>query len=87
VLRTPLKIAPGSTLKVVAHYDNSARNRANPDPDAEVIWGPQAANEMFDPFVELTFDRRSGLSGCENQPAPIRSEGGGGGFLTPCPPP
>lgn len=84
VLRTPLKIPQGSTIRVVAHYDNSALNRANPDPAAEVIWGPQANNEMFDPFVELTFDRRSGISACENQPATIRSDSGGPGFLTPC---
>lgn len=56
-LMTPLKIAAGSTIRAVAHYDNSSRNPENPDPNQEVIWGPQAYNEMFDPFVEFAFDR------------------------------
>jgi len=57
-LATPLKISPGSTIKAIAHYDNSAANPDNPDPNQEVIWGPQATNEMFDPFLELVYDRR-----------------------------
>jgi hypothetical protein len=58
-LATPLKIAAGSTLRAVAHYDNSAANTENPDPNQEVTWGPLAENEMFDPFVEFAYDRAS----------------------------
>jgi hypothetical protein len=56
-LATPLKIPAGSTITATAHYDNSSRNRDNPDPTQEVTWGPQAMNEMFDPFVEYALDR------------------------------
>jgi len=57
-LAAPVKIAAGSTIRAVAHYDNSAGNKANPDPTRPVTWGPQATNEMFDPFVEISYDRR-----------------------------
>jgi len=62
-LKTPLKVKAGSTIKAVAHYDNSSANRFNPDPGQEVIWGQQADNEMFNPFVELVYDDRL-LSDC-----------------------
>ena len=37
----------GSQLEVVFHYDNSAANRYNPDPAAEVGWGDQTWEEMM----------------------------------------
>jgi hypothetical protein len=83
-LARPLKIAAGSTLKVVAHYDNSALNDDNPDPREEVIWGPQGNNEMFDPFVELSLDRRPLRPACDAEPR-LRDGDTGPGFLTPCP--
>ena len=57
-LATPLRIPAGSTLKAIAHYDNSSMNPENPDPNQEVTWGPQSTNEMFDPFVEIAYERR-----------------------------
>jgi mono/diheme cytochrome c family protein len=57
-LTTPLKIRAGSTIKAIAHYDNSSANRYNPDPNQEVVWGPQTTNEMFNPFLELVYDKR-----------------------------
>jgi hypothetical protein len=85
-LATPLKIPAGATLKAVARYDNSARNPDNPDPAQEVAWGPQATNEMFDPFVELVYDRKS-LRGsdCDGGLVSRRDGDAGPGFLTPCP--
>jgi hypothetical protein len=56
-LEKPLKIPARSTIKAVAHYDNSAKNRHNPAPEQEVIWGPQAINEMFIPFLEMSVDK------------------------------
>ena len=53
-LATPLEIRAGSTIKAVAHYDNSAQNRLNPAPDQEVVWGPQTWNEMFHAFIEAS---------------------------------
>ena len=56
-LARPMRIPAGRTIRAVARYDNSSRNPENPDPTQEVIWGPQAHNEMFDPFIEFAFDR------------------------------
>ena len=49
----------GTIIHVTAFYDNTKANRNNPDPDQEVVWGPQATNEMFDPFLEFVYDRRT----------------------------
>src|SRR5437667_5770486 len=46
-LAEPKFIPKGSTLMVIAHYDNSAANRYNPDPSAEVRWGDQTWEEML----------------------------------------
>ncbi len=56
-LAKPIKIPARSTVAAVAHYDNSASNRNNPNPNQEVIWGPQADNEMFLPFLEVSIDK------------------------------
>ena len=53
----PMPIPAGSTIKVVAHYDNSLGNRYNPAPDKEVYWGQQSWDEMFQPFMEYSIDK------------------------------
>src|SRR5437899_12398006 len=55
-LEKPLKIPARSTIKAVAHYDNSAKNPHNQAPDEEVISGPQAINDMFIQFLEVPVD-------------------------------
>jgi mono/diheme cytochrome c family protein len=52
VFAEPLKLPKGTKLRAVAHYDNSAKNKANPDPKADVWWGDQTWEEMmFTSFV------------------------------------
>jgi hypothetical protein len=46
-LAEPKFMPKGSTLMVVAHYDNSTANRFNPDPTATVRWGDQTWEEML----------------------------------------
>ena len=46
-LAEPKLMPAGSTLKVVAHFDNSKNNRFNPDPTATVKWGDQTWEEML----------------------------------------
>jgi hypothetical protein len=46
-LAEPKFMPKGSTLKVIAHYDNSRANRYNPDPSQEVRWGDQTWEEML----------------------------------------
>jgi hypothetical protein len=53
----PMKIPARSTIRAIAHYDNSVKNPRNPAPDQEVKWGPQSINEMFLPFLEVSVDK------------------------------
>jgi hypothetical protein len=46
-LAEPKFVPKGSTLTVVAHYDNSKGNRFNPDPTQTVRWGDQTWEEML----------------------------------------
>ena len=48
----PLNLARGDTIDFIAWYDNSDKNPANPDPSAEVRWGPQTFNEMHLGYIE-----------------------------------
>jgi hypothetical protein len=41
---------------VTAVWDNSAANRHNPDPNAEVKWGDQSWEEMLLAMVTLSID-------------------------------
>jgi hypothetical protein len=52
VFAEPLKLPKGTKIRAVAHYDNSAANKSNPDPTTEVRWGDQTWEEMmFTAFV------------------------------------
>jgi hypothetical protein len=46
-LAEPKFMPKGTTLMVIAHYDNSTGNRFNPDPTATVRWGDQTWEEML----------------------------------------
>ncbi|MBI3697490.1 MAG: thiol-disulfide isomerase [Acidobacteria bacterium] len=46
-LAEPLVLPQGSRLDCVAHFDNSANNKYNPDPNKEVRWGDQTWEEMM----------------------------------------
>ena len=46
-LDTPKPLPRGTKLEVTGTWDNSANNRFNPDPTAEVRWGDQSWEEML----------------------------------------
>jgi hypothetical protein len=39
---------------VTAHFDNSAKNRHNPDPTKAVRWGDPSYDEMMIGWIEYT---------------------------------
>ena len=45
----------------IAHYDNSANNKYNPDPTKTVLWGDQNWDEMQSGFLGLVFDVNTDL--------------------------
>jgi len=55
-LAKPLALPKGSKLHVIAHYDNSAANRHNPDAAATVRWGDQTWEEMMIGFFTYTVE-------------------------------
>ena len=46
MFKEPLQVPKGSRIVSSAWYDNSAANRVNPDPTADVRWGEQTWEEM-----------------------------------------
>jgi hypothetical protein len=56
-LAQPILLPKGSKLHVAAHFDNSAANKANPDPAATVRWGDQTWEEMMIGFFTYTVER------------------------------
>jgi hypothetical protein len=52
-----VKLPAGSMLRVVAHYDNSAKNKFNPTPDQELPWGAQSWHEMYFPLFDFSIDK------------------------------
>ena len=47
VPKDAIKLPKGTRLEVVAHFDNSAKNKYNPDPSQIVRWGDQTWEEMM----------------------------------------
>jgi hypothetical protein len=49
----PIVVPKGTRLQAIAHYDNSANNRFNPDPSKDVWWGDQTMEEMMVPYFAV----------------------------------
>jgi hypothetical protein len=54
VFKEPLKLPKGTTLKTMAWYDNSSKNKSNPDPSVDVHWGEQTWEEMQFTAITMT---------------------------------
>jgi hypothetical protein len=52
----PIPIPKGTRLVGIAHYDNSANNKYNPDPNKLVVWGNQNWEEMQNCFMSFLVD-------------------------------
>ncbi len=52
ILKEPKRLPKGSKLMVTAYFDNSAKNRFNPDPSKEVRYGEPTYDEMMLGFMD-----------------------------------
>ena len=52
VLKAAVAAPKGARLETLAHYDNSAANKSNPDPTQRVAYGPEIMNGYFDYTVD-----------------------------------
>jgi hypothetical protein len=55
-LAEPIPIPKGTRIVGIAHYDNSAGNKYNPDPTKLILWGPQNWDEMQNCFMGFLVD-------------------------------
>ena len=55
-LEKPIQIPKGTRIVGIAHYDNSANNKFNPDPAKLVVWGNQNWEEMQNCFMGFLVD-------------------------------
>ena len=58
-LAKPLLLPKGTKIECTAHFDNSANNPANPNPNEEVKWGDQSWEEMMIGFFDLAIDAKA----------------------------
>jgi peroxiredoxin/mono/diheme cytochrome c family protein len=56
-LKTPAEFPAGTQMECVGHFDNSADNPNNPDPDEVVEWGEQTWNEMMIGYFDIAIAR------------------------------
>ncbi|MFY9553429.1 MAG: cytochrome c [Blastocatellia bacterium] len=70
LLKEPIYAKKGSRIDCVAHFDNSARNKFNPNPSKEVRWGDQMWEEMMVGEVSYTPVKRSSNENLE--PPPVK---------------
>jgi hypothetical protein len=75
VFAEPLKLPKGTKIRAVAHYDNSAANKSNPDPTVDVAWGDQTWEEMM--FTAFTYSI-DGVKPGENFQLQLPGRGRGG---------
>ena len=55
-LKKPVSIPKGSKLIVTAHFDNSTKNKYNPDPRKDVRWGDPTYDEMMIGWLDVMVD-------------------------------
>jgi mono/diheme cytochrome c family protein len=58
-LKKPVTIPKGAKLIVTAHFDNSVKNKYNPDPKKDVRWGDPTYDEMMIGWMDLVIDNPS----------------------------
>jgi hypothetical protein len=51
-----VNIPKGTKLIVTAHFDNSTKNKYNPDPTRDVRWGDPTYDEMMIGWMDITID-------------------------------
>jgi peroxiredoxin/mono/diheme cytochrome c family protein len=62
VFTEPLKLPEGTTMHCTAHFDNSADNPANPDPEIAVRWGDQTWEEMMIGWFDVALTKDADVS-------------------------
>ena len=73
---TAIKVPKGTKLRVDAHYDNSANNKFNPNPNKTVYYGQMTWEEMMAPFFGVVVDSHVDAKNTVTGPILFSSSGG-----------
>jgi hypothetical protein len=46
-LTEPMRVPKGTSVEFIGSYDNSTKNKSNPDPKQTVTWGEKTTDEMM----------------------------------------
>ncbi len=65
--QSPIHIPAGSRIQVTGYFDNSARNRFNPDPAQAVRQGEPTYDEMMMGFMDYTAEKPQNLAKVDRQ--------------------
>ena len=63
--QTPIRIPAGSKIQVTGYFDNSAKNKYNPDPSKAVRQGEPTYDEMMMGFMDYTAEKPQSLAKVE----------------------
>ena len=67
VPKTPIRIPAGSRVTVTGTFDNSARNKFNPDPTKPVRYGEPTYDEMMMGFVDYIVEKPATIAKIDPQ--------------------
>src|SRR5437870_12596108 len=65
--QAPIRIPAGSTIQVTGYFDNSARNKFNPEPTKAVRQGEPTYDEMMMGFMDYTAEKPQTLAKIDRQ--------------------
>ena len=57
--KKPIAIPKGSKFVVTAIYDNSAKNKFNPNPNVDIRWGDPTYEDMMIGWLEFAVDLKN----------------------------
>lgn len=55
IFEEPKRLPKGTMVICTAHFDNSKKNIANPDPNEDVFWGDQTDEEMMIGYFDMAY--------------------------------
>ena len=57
--KKPVAIPKGTRIQVTTVWDNSTKNKYNPDPKRDVRWGDPTYEEMTIGWIDYTLDKQN----------------------------
>ena len=69
-LKQTLAVPKGTRFLVTAYFDNSVKNKYNPDPAKTVRWGEPTYDEMLACFIDYTKDAKPSAASVSGQASP-----------------